>query len=125
MQGFVDVVVDRYGALHATSELPWAAEPDIAKDCAIMPIQSALAGDVFPIVRDLSRERGLVCFDPQGSTVYQEDMGGDPSVSTALELSNGGKSTSRAGFLSKKASVSSPSRTGLWFSSVERTSMFR
>src|SRR5258708_34115970 len=71
MVAFVDTVVERYRAARGASELPWAAEPDIGDDCAIMPIQSGLAGDVFPIVRDLAREREFVCFNPQGPVVYQ------------------------------------------------------
>jgi len=89
MQAFVDGVVERYGVQRGTPELPWAAEPDIADDCAIMPIQTALAKDVFPIVRDLARERGLVCFDPQNSTVYQLAAESAPGSSLTLELSDG------------------------------------
>ncbi|GAA1982502.1 hypothetical protein [Catenulispora subtropica] len=89
MQAFVDAVVERYSALRGTADLPWAAEPDIADDCAIMPIQSALADDVFPIVRDLSRERGLVCFNPQGPAVYQSMNGSSSGESLTLELSDG------------------------------------
>jgi hypothetical protein len=71
MQNFADTVVERYRALRATSDLPWASAPDIGEDCVLMAIRSRLAADVFPIVRELARERRLVCFDPQRSVVYQ------------------------------------------------------
>lgn len=89
MQAFTDAVIERYSAQVGTSGLPWAAEPDIADDCVIMPIQSALGSDVFAIVRDLARERGLVCFNPQGPTVYQPTVGSDSGESYRLELSDG------------------------------------
>ncbi|MGW2650036.1 hypothetical protein ACWC2T_35320 [Streptomyces sp. NPDC001393] len=122
MQAFVDAVVERYGALRGTSDLPWAAEPDIADDVAIMPIQSALADDVFPIVRDLSRERGLVCFDPQGPTVYQSAMGGAPGESFTLELSDGRTIDGPGGVLVEE-SVRSLSESN-WFVVLERRKNF-
>jgi hypothetical protein len=70
MESFVDSVTERYRSAHAMDEALWAAKPDIAEGCAIMPIRSGLAADVFPIIRDLARERGLVLFDPQDLTVY-------------------------------------------------------
>jgi hypothetical protein len=90
MAAFVGAVVERYSSAQATSDLPWAAEPDIAEDCAIMPIQSALAGNVFPIIRELARERALVCFDPQKSTVYQPASIDAAGLGT-LELADGRK----------------------------------
>lgn len=89
MAAFVDAVAERFNATQTAADLPWAAEPDVAEDCAIMPIQSALASDVFPIVRDLARERALVCFDPQRSTVYQPAPIGTSSGSGTLELADG------------------------------------
>jgi hypothetical protein len=89
MAGFVDSVVERFRAGHATPDLPWSAEPDVGDDCAIMPIQSSLAEYVFPIVCDLARDRRFVCFDPQASTVYQPATGNAPDNSFTLELSDG------------------------------------
>jgi hypothetical protein len=89
MTAFVDAVVDRFHEAHGTSGLPWAAEPDVAEDCAIMPFQSALASTVLPIVRDLAKERALVCFDPQSSTVYQSAGVDAPGGSLTLELADG------------------------------------
>jgi hypothetical protein len=91
MAAFVDAVVERYRAAQTTPDWPWAAEPDIAEGCAIMPIQSALAGYVFPIIRDLAQERALVCFDPQRSTVYQPTATGGSGGSGTLELADGRK----------------------------------
>ena len=54
-----------------------------------MPIQSAFAEDMFPIVRDLAKERSLVCFDPQKSTVYQPGGASVPNGSLTLELADG------------------------------------
>lgn len=89
MLAFVDTVVERYRAAHGVSDLPWAAEPDIGDDCAVMPIQSPLAEDVFPIVRELARERELVCFDPQRSLVYQPEVGGAAGQVGSLSLADG------------------------------------
>ena len=90
MQGFVDTVAERYGALRGSSDLPWALEPDIGEDCALMTVPSAYAADVFQIVRELARERRLICFDPQRSVAYQP---GPENVaafnSLTLELSDG------------------------------------
>lgn len=71
MQDFVDTVEERYSALRGASDFPWAVEPDIGEDCVLMTMQSRLAADVSPIVRELARERRLVCFDPQRSVIYQ------------------------------------------------------
>lgn len=123
MQAFVDAVVERYRTLRATADLPWAADPDIADDCAIMPIQSALADDVLLIVRDLSRERGLVCFNPQGPIIYQsaiESRGSGESFS--LELSDG-RTIDDPGFALVEASIRGLSE-GNWFVVLERRKNF-
>jgi hypothetical protein len=89
MTAFVDAVVDGFSVARGTDDLPWAAEPDIADDCAIMPIQSAFAEDVFTIVRDLARAHALACFDPQNSTVYQPGSLDASSGSLTLEFADG------------------------------------
>jgi|ERR1700677_686781 len=86
---FVDSVVQRFCAKHAATDLPWAAEPDIGEDCAIMPIQSTLAERVLPIVRDLARDHGFVFFDPQTSTVCQPAAGSVSDNPVTLELADG------------------------------------
>lgn len=88
MSAFVDAVVEHYRTASGTSGLPWAAEPDVSDDCAVMPIQSVLADAVFPIIRELARERDLVCFDPQGSRVYQPAAVGTARAGT-LALADG------------------------------------
>lgn len=122
MQAFVDAVVERYGAQRGIFELPWAAEPDIADDCAIMPIQAALANDVFPIVRDLARERGFVCFNPQSSTVYQSAVGSTPGGSLTLELSDG-RTINRPGDVLIEESIRGLSESN-WFVVLERRKNF-
>lgn len=87
MSAFVDAVVNRYHETRAVSELPWAVEPDVADDCAIMAIQSALGDDMLAIVRELAEARGLVVFDPQRNVVHQSD--GTATVGR-LELFDGG-----------------------------------
>jgi hypothetical protein len=91
MQDFVNAVVERYSALRGTSDPPWAAEPDIGEDCALMPIQSALAADVSPIIRGLARARRLVCFDPQRSVVVYQPASENVVAFNplTLELSDG------------------------------------
>jgi hypothetical protein len=87
-----------------------------------MPIQSALAAEVFPIVRDLSREQGLVCFNPQGPTVYQPAVGSTPNEPFTLELSDG-RTISGPGDALIELSVRGLSESN-WFVVLERRKGF-
>jgi hypothetical protein len=87
MAEFVGTVAERFHASSGKPDNPWAAEPDIGEDCAVIPIVSSLAPDVAPVIIDLARERGLVCFDPQSVAVYQpvetSASGGPPRLQLA------------------------------------------
>lgn len=90
MQDFVNIVLERYNAVRGTSDVPWAIDPDIGEDCALMSIQSARLTDLFPIIRRLARERRLVFFDSQHSIVYQPALENiEASDLLTLEISDG------------------------------------
>lgn len=87
MQAVVDAIVARYQAAVNTNDDPWAAEPDVGDDVALMAIQTPLAAIVAPIVEDEARARHLVCFDPQSNSVLEPSPDYDHVVT--LELANG------------------------------------
>jgi hypothetical protein len=89
MAEFVAQVVERFQAAQGASETPWAVAPDIGTDCAVMPIRSAFSGEVYPIIRELASERGLVVFDPQRSLVYQPEPSSVSSQAMTLKLTDG------------------------------------
>jgi hypothetical protein len=91
MSAFAKAVVEQFRVVSSAIDLPWATEPDIFEDSVVMPIQSALAGDLFSIIRQLAAERGLVCFDPQRGMVYHPVVDRGAGRIAILELANGSK----------------------------------
>ncbi|HEY1919617.1 MAG TPA: hypothetical protein VGH27_28945 [Streptosporangiaceae bacterium] len=89
MAEFVAQVVERFRTAQGTSETPWAVAPDIGSDCVLMPIQSAVSGELFPIIRELASERRLVVFDPQRSLVYQPEPASVSSQTMTLKSADG------------------------------------
>jgi len=65
-----DVAADFRAGQIAENDEPWAVEPDIGDGYVLMAIPSSVKDRVEPIVRRLAAERGLACFDPQNSVVY-------------------------------------------------------
>jgi hypothetical protein len=88
MENFVRTAADRHRSSGGSSDTPWAAQPSMTQDSAIMTIQSPLAGAMFPVIRQLARERGLVLFDPQSSKIYLPGPANSPDNTYTLELSD-------------------------------------
>jgi hypothetical protein len=88
MEDFVEAAADRHRRSAGASGAPWAAEPSLTQNSAIMTIQSPLAADVFPMILQLARERGLVLFDPQSGKTYLPGPANGPENSYTLELSD-------------------------------------
>jgi hypothetical protein len=80
MTAFVGAVADRFGGTEGPpGTSPWAAPPDVDQDSAVMTFRSALAAQALPFVRELARDQGLVCFNPQSTLVYQPPVPGAPA----------------------------------------------
>ena len=91
MAAFVQAVAARLVNDEGSPEAsPWAAEPDVDQDSVIMAFRSPIATEALPVVRELAHDRGLICFDPQASQVYQRSESASDE-STSLELHGGRK----------------------------------
>ena len=49
---------------------PWACALEFAEDHVIMALLEEWYADAFPLILDLARVHGLICYDPQTAKVY-------------------------------------------------------
>ncbi|MET0235541.1 MAG: hypothetical protein ABW224_12930 [Kibdelosporangium sp.] len=66
MLAFVAAVRDRLG-----EDEPWASEPEVGADYALLSVPQSLASRARDVVRELASQHGLVCFDRQDEVVHQ------------------------------------------------------
>lgn len=89
MLNFVGAVEERFRATpEGGGDLPWAVDPDVDEDYALLAIRRSVAHTVGPIVRELAHESGLTCFDPKSGSVLHPLVPND-SESSSLECFSG------------------------------------
>jgi hypothetical protein len=88
VSALVDAVTAHFSSVSEGIETrPWAVQPDVGDDVALMPFVFSLAKDALPFVLQIAHDHGYACYDPQTSRLYRPSR---PSAARfALELYDG------------------------------------